>query len=46
MLNAGLLFILIEKILINKYLEQIIAMFLLIIVSFMLQKFFVFKDKV
>ena len=46
MLNVGLLFILIEKILINKYLAQIIAMFLLIIISFMLQKFFVFKDKV
>ena len=46
MLNAGLLFILIEKVLINKYLAQIIAMFLLIIISFMLQKFFVFKEKI
>lgn len=46
LLNAGLLYFFIEGILINKYLAQILAMFLLIIVSFMLQKFFVFKEKI
>lgn len=46
LLNASLLHFFIERISINKYLSQILAMFLLIIISFILQKFFVFKEKI
>ena len=44
-INAALLYVFIERMLINRYLSQILAMFLLVIISFILQKFFVFKEK-
>ena len=45
-INTVLLYFFIEELFINKYFSQVIAMFILIIIAFHLQKFFVFKKKI
>ena len=45
-INTILLYFFIEELFIDKYLSQVIAMLILIIIAFYLQKFFVFKKKV